>query len=437
MLSQDNSWTRAVTAVIVSAFAMEMLLAGPGFWYFGGLPVRRTLTAILTLWMIFLFLSGRAPLRQGHVLLMVSLALFMTIWIVLIPTLRAAQPISDAVQEGLPLALLFGGVFLHAYYRNNPDAWAALRRLCGWTLAAVAVMALAVWVLGTFVVSEPIIVALGFLNFFTLGNESLEPAVYVQTMPDGFFRVMWITSTLMPAGLLYCLASRRPFGAALFAAALFVSYTRALWLATALAIVWAALRYLIAGGRPRITSAWLVVVILATGAVVGADLFSDEGESVSLRAFNRLVATFSDESATDRVDQVGPLIDAWLSSPVFGLGMGGAAAIERSDVVPYLYELTYLALLMKLGVFGSMALIAMLAVVLVGRAQRGASLAHIEACIVAFLLACATNPYLLNLVGLSLLVFLIIDLNLVARSTPASLKKRSRGSGGKLGLMPP
>lgn len=426
---RDSGWSRAVTAGLFSVFAVEMLLGGPGFWHVAGIPVRRTLVAALTLWMLLLCAAGYAPLRRGHMLLLWTLALVMTVWIVLIPTLRAAQPLSNAVQEGFPLALLFAGVLAHAYFRDNPLAWARLRRTCGGALATVAAMAIVVWIVGTFVFEDAVLVAIGFLNYFTWGNESLEPSVYVQQMPDGFFRVMWITSSVLPVGLIYSLAARRPWAAALFAAALFVSYTRALWLCAALGMAWVVLRHVAAGSRVRINLAVAGAGLLVMLGLLGADLARDSEDSVVLRAANRLVTTFSDESASERVDQVTPLIDAWLSSPVLGLGLGSAASVSRSDVAPYLYELTYLALLMKLGVVGVLMFAAIAASLLLRTARSGTRVAHVEASVLAFLLACSTNPYLLNLVGLSLLTFLFIDLDLTSRSGRVSTQRHVRADG--------
>ncbi len=417
---RDAGWTRTITTWLVMLFVAEMLLAGPGYWHVAGFPVRRTLVAALTLWMVLMCALGHAQLRSGHIVLIAIIAFVMTLWIVLIPAIRSAQSLGDAVQEGFPLALLFGGVLTHAYYRDNPLAWARVRHTAGLSLGVVAILAIIVWVFGALIVDDPVLVALGFLNYFTLGNENFEPSVYVQQMPDGFFRVMWITSTVLPVGLLYSLARRQVGASLLFSAALFVSYTRALWLCAAIGILWMVLRYLAAGFRFRVNFALVSVLLLALVAVAGADLARGSEDSVLSRAANRLVTTFTDESASDRVDQVAPLIDTWLSAPVLGLGMGSTAAISRSDVAPYLYELTYLALLMKMGVVGVFLLTAIIAALMVRGAAHGARVAHIEASVVAFLLACSTNPYLLNLVGLSLLVFLFIELDLAVRRSEIS-----------------
>jgi O-Antigen ligase len=405
---------------LVLLFVAEMVLAGPGYWHFAGIPIRRTLVATLTLWMLLMCVLGRAKLRGGHVVLIGIVAISMVLWIFMIPAARSSNSLSYAVQEGFPLALLFSGILTHAYYRNNLAAWAIVRYTAGLALGTVALIAIVVWAIGALLVDDPLLVALGFVSYFTLGSESVEPSIYVQQMPDGFFRVMWITSTLLPVGLIYSLAQRKLGASLLFSAALFASYTRALWLSALVGLVWLSFRYATTGYRVRINFQVVALVLLVIFGLAGFDLARGEEASVVSRAWGRLVTTFTDESASDRVDQIIPLVDAWLLAPILGLGMGSAAAISRSDVAPYLYELTYLALLMKIGIVGILIFSAMIAVLLLRTAAYGARVAHIEASVLAFLLACSTNPYLLNLVGLSLLIFLFIELDLAVRSSDVS-----------------
>ncbi len=437
---RDSGWTNLVTKVLMSVFVIELVLGGPGYWSVSGISIRRTIVALITLWLLILWALGRARLRLGHIFLLASIALVMAIWVLLLPALHGPQRFADGVQEGFPLALLFTGVLTHAYYRDNPRAWTELRRVAGYSLAAVAMLALAVWVVGTFVVEDAVLVALGFLNYFTLGNENLEPSIYVQRMPDGFFRVMWITSTLFITGLLYSVCSGRRVAALLFATALLVSYTRALWLCAAMGIAFAIVRNAAGGRMPRIRPVWLALVVVAAGMLVAWDFAQDVDDSIVPRVANRLVTTFSDESASDRVDQVDPLLDAWLASPVFGAGMGSTASVSRSDVAPYMYELTYLALLMKMGIVGLFGAGALVGALMIRPAPKSSAVGYIDASIVAFLLACATNPYLLNLVGLALLSFLFIDRDILARLEWGAkqfhprLKRLADSESGVLGL---
>jgi hypothetical protein len=222
---------------LMAVFAFELIVGGPGYWQIGGVSIRRSLLLAVLLALVALLVVGQYRLKVGHLILASVTGAFMIVWIVLLPGIHHPGQIGDAVQEGLPLAMLFVGILLHAYYLDRPAEWMLFRSRCSRFLVIIAAASIVVWVVGTFVIEETTLVALAAISFFTLGSERLEPALYIQVMPDGFFRVMWITSTLFALALIYALRSRNLLGACLFSLALFVSYTRALWIAATLGVV--------------------------------------------------------------------------------------------------------------------------------------------------------------------------------------------------------
>jgi O-Antigen ligase len=413
-LDRDHGWTAVVTKFLMTAFVIELVLGGPGYWLVAGISVRRSLVALVTIWMLGLCIAGKLRLRFGHLWLVASITVFISTWVILIPSLNGPAQLADGIQEGIPLALLLSGVLAHAYYRDNWAAWVALRKVAAGSLIAAAILALVAWIAGTFFVEDGIIVAIAFASYFTLGNDSLAPSLYVQTMPDGFFRVMWITSTVFITGLLYSLRTGRQLLALLFALALFVSYTRALWLCAAIGIVYAVIVQAMHGRAGPLRLRRMATLVLAFASLVAVDLARGGDESVTTLAVGRLFATFTDESASERAEQIDPLVDAWLAAPLFGSGLGSAAAVSRSDVAPYLYELTYLALLMKIGLVGLFLVSTLIFFLLVRPLPRGTAAPYVDAGIIAFLLACASNPFLLNLVGLGLLCFLFIERDMLS-----------------------
>jgi hypothetical protein len=163
--------------------------------------------------------------------------------------------------------------------------------------------------------------------------------------------------------------------------------------------------------------------LLAAGLLGAASVSdSDDLESVWNTVVDRVGTTFSDDSAGDRVDQFGPLLAGWESAPVLGRGFGSVASVVRSEQAPYLYELTYVALLMKLGGVGLTVFLAIPAILLARPLIRRAKLTPQQAAswvsILCILAASATNPYLLNLVGLGAISFLFIDLDLSSERSP-------------------
>jgi len=87
----------------------------------------------------------------------------------------------------------------------------------------------------------------------------------------------------------------------------------------------------------------------------------------------------------------------------------------RSEETPFSYELTVLAMLMKTGVFGLLTLgiivMALWLPALLQRSSRSRTACAGMGAIMAFLAASATNPYLVNFVGMSALSFMFTKLH--------------------------
>lgn len=119
-------------------------------------------------------------------------------------------------------------------------------------------------------------------------------------------------------------------------------------------------------------------------------------------------ATTADDGAGERRTQFFALISGWLQNPLIGAGIGASAyGSIRSDTMPWAYELTYLALLFQIGLFG-LAVYAMGILWIWRKAinvvRAGGYLAEfaIPSLIgmTSYLIATATNPYLTRFDGL-------------------------------------
>lgn len=125
------------------------------------------------------------------------------------------------------------------------------------------------------------------------------------------------------------------------------------------------------------------------------------------------------EQGTDaeRLEQAGPLLDQFLSRPVLGSGFGSyASRVVRSDEAPFSYELTFYALLMKLGIVGALLLgVIFLMALRCVRAEevaikKPAEFALWTAFTTGLWFSGATNPMVTNFVGMAVIVLLFIDL---------------------------
>jgi hypothetical protein len=108
-----------------------------------------------------------------------------------------------------------------------------------------------------------------------------------------------------------------------------------------------------------------------------------------------------EESSGARYEQAGPLWDAFVNSPLIGNGLGSAVDVTRSTSQPWAYELSYLALLMNVGVLGFIAYsVAAGWIVLQGMylARKNHEFASmflpLLTAMSGFLIMNATNPYL-------------------------------------------
>lgn len=443
-------------------FLVEVIFGEAGRWMeVGGLSIRQVLFVLAVLGLYGYAALHRRRLEFGRmdaaVLLFVGVNV---VWGFLVPGFH---------EQSLGLAFAdFGAVFvlllyfpLAALVRAGVLSWERLKVLFLGGVVLLALLQVTVWTLAT-LFPGMMYGTRGFLMQMYGVSE-----IYVGPMPDGFFRVMTVTALfLLPAFFLaaHALATgRRPLPAAalllLVGGGLVVSYTRTFWLAVVLGLVLVVAGLFLrprrkgenarlpalAGKLGRELSPLMVFVaaFMLVGAVdAGQDLASgdggsgedpasevsasgdgDPGEAPASGSFvsaERAVSTLDagDRSVTIKLQQVPPLIGEWRTAPVFGQGFGASAEeFTRSEETPFSYEIMAPALLMKLGVVGSLLWLAPLLYFLVDglRSARAASTADrgrfAVAGLVCFALAVQSNPLLFNFVGMALLLFYLLELS--------------------------
>ncbi|RZL44340.1 MAG: hypothetical protein EOP00_20185 [Pedobacter sp.] len=110
----------------------------------------------------------------------------------------------------------------------------------------------------------------------------------------------------------------------------------------------------------------------------------------------------ADEGSIARAEQSVGLIRSWQDNPVFGSGLGSSSEyVIRSEATPWVYELSYLALLFQTGTFGAVIYFTLLGwifysgIVLVRKNKKFVFLIPILIGSFCFLLGNASNPYLI------------------------------------------
>lgn len=374
-----------VMSLLAMGLIVELVFFGPLGLLLVGIPVRKVLIGGLILLSIVQMLSRRAE-GNWQIGLLITIMLFLLIWGVVVPMGNGVD-LKMAVAEIQPFVaifLIFPFYYLFSAFGPKPY----LRVLIAAT-TVMAVIVIILWFL-TNVLGQTGI-GITARDFYTGLNNS-DTGVYIGPMPDGSFRIMLINFILFPILLSYYNWKQASLPwSAFYALAIFSTGTRAFLGVGALIIGTGLLRK-----RPI-----LAVPIIAAAAGFGSIYMLNHPE---MRIFD-FSSDFTSSSA--RYVQFFSLMNLFWQHPITGAGFGASAGVVRSFDAPYSYELTYVALLAKIGIVGALALGLPLAVWL-GRTMRGnRDWMSVAVLVVTVVLMTATNPYLINLVGLSIVAFLV------------------------------
>ncbi len=138
----------------------------------------------------------------------------------------------------------------------------------------------------------------------------------------------------------------------------------------------------------------------------------------------------SDKSTSIRYDQFDLLIKSWAQKPLLGYGHGAVSEfVVRSKITPWIYELSYVALLFQTGIIGLVIYLGLLfwpiykgmQIIKNGSAE---SQVFILPCIVgwvSFLIANGTNPYLISYDYMWALFFPVAIVNYFMKEDNASV----------------
>jgi O-antigen ligase len=147
--------------------------------------------------------------------------------------------------------------------------------------------------------------------------------------------------------------------------------------------------------------------------------------------YDKFLSAFSDQSSdvssVIRYEQFDFLIKSWLQAPILGHGHGAVSDfVKRSETTPWVYELSYMALLFQTGIVGLLTYLALLlwpiykGWQLIKFRNTEASLFIIPSIVgcACFLIANATNPYLISYDYMWALFFPIAVINYFMKEEP-------------------
>jgi hypothetical protein len=310
-----------------------------------------------------------------------------SVWGFLVPDLRGVD-LKYSFREALP----FLGLFLIFPLSDAIKARGACYYLdfCNKCLTIVGFLVISVWIMATYF----------NLQYYAYGLKIAYQVVstedskfYIGPIHDGSFRVMWITTMLFPFFLVYKSLKKFKMGWTLFyLIAIYATGTRAFLYVSLLSISLLLLRH-----------NKLAFFLSVSGLILTAPLWLALTDGV--RVFT-IAGDLGPESV--RYQQFVSLAKLFLDFPFIGAGFGASVDVSAGEVGAYSYELTYLALLAKLGLVGFFGLV-IFGLVIITLAFKTYPGRKMEVFMIScsFILITATNPYLINFVGMTLLSFLI------------------------------
>lgn len=385
-------------SLLAMGLIVEMVFFGPLGLLLFGIPIRKVLIAGLALSAI-VQMAGRKAEGNWQVGLLISIMLFLLAWGFVVPMTNGID-LKMSVAEIQPFVAIF--LIFPFYYLFSAFGPKPYLRVLTIATAAMAVIVIFLW----FCTNVLGLTGIGITarDFYTGLNNS-DIGVYIGPMPDGSFRIMLINFILFPIMLSYHNWKKASLPwSAFYALAIFSTGTRAFLGVGALIIGTALLRK-----RP------ILAVPIIAAAVGFSTIYMLNHPEMRIFDFS---SDFTSSSA--RYVQFFSLMNLFWQHPIFGAGFGASAGVVRSFDAPYSYELTYVALLAKIGIVGALVLGLPMAVWLGRTMRNNRDWMSIVILIVTVVLMTATNPYLINLVGLSIVAFLVAIGIWANRTKPAA-----------------
>lgn len=434
---------KKIFLLIPALFLLELIFGESGNWVgVGGISVRKLLFILSLLSLYGYAVVSRERLKFSKIdLAVLFFVLVNTVWGVLVPTLYGRSLVPAFADFGATYILLLYFPLI-GLLRAEVISWKSVKYVF---FALVSLFALAHLTLWITVTAQPSLMG-GVRGFFLEFFQS--PSIFVGPMPGGFARIMLVTSIfLLPAFfvLSYALVKgywRLAAAPLLFvvSVALVVSYTRSFWFGVAfgllLAIVGIFLKSRRGASFPRafklgaeLSPAMVFAAAFIFVGVAGAVLEPAPREPSEPSSGNnapqtpasptgRAASTFDTDSRANsvKIQQLSHLIEGWRNAPLFGKGFGGyVEGHPRSEAAPFSYELTGPSLLMKLGIVGLtlwLLPLVYIAAAALYSTKNGADFDRIRfaaAGFAGFGLAVQTNPLLINFVGMTIVLFYMLE----------------------------
>jgi hypothetical protein len=403
-------------------FVLDLLFFGAGFEIPGlGVSSRKVFFLLFSGISFWIYIFELYSHRVSEIVAIFFAILFIFIWVFFIPSATHGN-ISYAVADALPLAASYIFLLTVDIPRRN-NFWTSVRRLLLGFLYAFSFVHV---VLYAVLLMNPDLrdgLAESFAGIFDVGIGEDARFVFFTPLDGDGSRIYFGSSFLLLLGLYFVLADQgegfgrglrsRAVFAILLVGALWATNTRSLMLGAAtMVLLWPMSSWLMR----RVRWSWLVVFLLLIWPLFMVFILIPTVDTELLASIG-IGRGGSDEF---RSEQLYSLLDAFSGHWGFGLGFGANAPFVRVDETPYAYELSILALFMKVGVVGVVFSCVVWAYVLLGlfRGENEVAsrkLSALYVLYVSFIVSCFYNPYMFGFFGSLFFLFLLYEFSFVSR----------------------
>lgn len=400
MLQSQSLILDRLVARFFLLYLAELIIAGPVGFLIWGIHIRFILIIILIGLSLLSFFSVKISIKEFSVLVLFSTIFFM--WSILIPSLRSID-IIDGISEGRALFAMFLIIPISNAFRYYGQDF--IFNFSSYLVGIVAIAVSTCWISAVYF--NNYLPAELLFNYLDTG---IGGGIFIGGLADGSYRVTFIACMFFPFVIFAKKNSRFFIGwAVLMTIASVSTGTRAFLIGTIFAIVitvWVDRKKYI-----KNLIFYILVIIVFLSCLVYYDEFGGSR-----------VLTFTDEFSSDspRQTQFFSLMELWENNLFFGAGFGSVASEIRGG---YSYELTYVALLAKTGIIG-IGLLCVLLIKLFTNIPAGTARFNAFMILLLFLFITSTNPYLINLFGITLAAFFVT----LAWNLKTDLNKRSHGT---------
>ena len=419
---------KAILILLIFYFT-EVVFGGPGSWSkdYLHIDLRRAFFGLLSVFLLMNAMINSRTLRMVDISVFIVGNLSFMFWVIFLPELQGKNQLY-AIIDGTPLFFMFVVTWLftiNAIKWKNQDI-TLYNKICDFVfiLSIIsAVLHIIIYVLLTF---YP---ALGFVLLDVIKSifDSEDRGnIYIGPMPDGSIRVFWLPSLFMLYGvyrlmskIIYKISIQSIVLLLIFFAAILITQTRSIQLGLLIGALFAFLLNFYV--RMRLFSkAYLSIIV--TLILASITFFQIEAASPDFISFLGLSRGDSDDS---RILQIGPLLDAWLQNIFVGNGFGAQASHVRSLNSPFSYEMSILALYMKMGILGALLSSFYFIYLTVSLLPtRNSIIKKRKEFIALFILVFSlcftfnTNPYLSNSVGVAIVLLICIEVARLSAPEP-------------------